>query len=187
MGKPRLLLHTCCGPCATVCVERLLPDYDVTLLWFNPNLQPPEEHERRLEAARTVASHFGVEMVTLPADERAWRRALEVVPAYEQEPEGGKRCAECMRYRLQRTAQEAQARGFAFFDTTLSVSPHKDQRVLNGALRQEAEERGLTLDYPHMDYRANAGFQRSLELSKLLELYRQNYCGCRFSRRDRSA
>lgn len=124
-------------------------------------------------------------MRELPPEERAWRKALGIVPGYAAEPEGGKRCAECIRYRLQRTAQEAAEGGFAFFDTTLSVSPHKDLRVIRGALRQEVEERDFALDYPHVDYRAEGGFQRSLELSKQLGLYRQNYCGCLYSRREK--
>jgi len=124
-----------------------------------------------------------VGMVLLPDDEKAWRRALSVVPNCADQPEGGKRCLMCLRFRIARTAREAEARGFLFFDTTLSVSPHKDLRVIRGALRQEVEERDYRLNYPHLDYRAHAGYQRSLELSKELDLYRQNYCGCLHSRK----
>ena len=184
MNKPGLLLHTCCGPCATVCLERLLPDYEVVLLWYNPNLQPKEEYERRLEAAREVAGHFDVGMVLLPEEERAWRRAVSAAPDCTEQPEGGTRCLMCLRFRIARAAQEAEQRGFPFFDTTLSVSPHKDLRVIRGALRQEVEERDYALNYPHQDYRGNGGFQRSLELSKELRLYRQNYCGCLPSKRE---
>jgi predicted adenine nucleotide alpha hydrolase (AANH) superfamily ATPase len=184
MHKPNLLLHACCGPCATVCVERLLPDYEVALLWYNPNIQPPEEYERRLEAARAVAEHFDVDLVVLPPEERAWRRAVSAVPDSAAQPEGGKRCLMCLRFRLARAAREAEQRGFPFFDTTLSVSPHKDLRVIRGALRQEVQERDYALNYPHQDYRANGGFQRSLDLSRELGLFRQNYCGCLPSRRE---
>lgn len=185
MARPRLLLHTCCGPCATVCVERLLPDYDVTLLWYNPNLDTREEAERRREAAGQVARHFGVELVALPEDNRAWRRALAVVPDFAAEPEGGRRCAMCLRFRIARAAQEALARQIPYFDTTLSVSPHKDPKTIRGALRQEVEEAGFRVVTPHVDFRAQGGFQRSAELSRQLGLYRQNYCGCVYSRKER--
>ena len=186
MNKPRLLLHTCCGPCATVCVERLLPDYEVALLWYNPNLDSHEEHERRLEAARTVAEHFGVGMIEIPPDPTNWEQAVSIFPGWETRAEGGPRCKVCLVVRIARTAREAAQRGFDHFDTSLSVSPHKDAGFIKRMLWAAAGD-NPPAETEAIDFRKQGGFLRSVELSRELGLYRQNYCGCRFSRRDSSA
>jgi len=179
--KPTLLLHVCCGPCATAAIERLRPRYDLTLFFSNPNLHPPEEHERRLEAARRVASHYGVPLVESADDHDAW---LEAVRGHEWEPEGGARCEVCFRVRLEETARETAARGLGAFTTTLSISPHKDLAKIGETGRRAALGRGVT--YVHEDLKKRDGFHRSVRLSRGLNLYRQDYCGCEFSLRERS-
>jgi predicted adenine nucleotide alpha hydrolase (AANH) superfamily ATPase len=175
--RPRLLLHTCCGPCATAVLERLLPQYDVTMLWYNPNLEPEDEYQRRREAAEQVAAYFRVEMIEIPPDREAWRKQVSLGPGWDKESEGGERCRLCWSMRVARTAEEAARQGFDYFDTTLTISPHKDADALRrilyaaGAAHPPVQPAGL-------DYRKRGGFQRSVELSRQLGLYRQNYCGC---------
>ncbi len=180
MDKSRLLLHACCGPCATVCVERLLPEYDVTLLWYNSNLYPSEEHQRRLEATRVVAEHFGVEMLEVAPDPANWRDAVSIVEDWQRQPEGGSRCKLCLTLRITRTALEAAQRGFDYFNTSLSVSPHKDADFIQRMLWATAGE-NPPAQTEAINFRKQGGFQRSIELSKELGLYRQDYCGCRYS------
>lgn len=179
---PRLLLHICCGPCATVVVERLLPKYQVTMLWYNPNLQPPDEYRWRLEAARQVAEHFRVEMIEIAPDRRDWAKCVSQVPGWRSEPEGGERCKLCCAMRVARTAQEALRRGFDYCDTTLRLSPHKDVDFLRQTLQAACAD-NPPVQVPDLDYRKRGGFQRSVELSRELGLYRQDYCGCLVGRR----
>lgn len=182
MSQARLLLHACCGPCATVCVERLLPDYAVTLLWYNPNLYPPEEHERRLMAARQVAEYFGVKMIEIPPDSAAWLQAISLVEGGVSQKEGGSRCKVCMVLRIARTAREAAQRGFDYFSTSLLVSPHKNEEFLTMMVRAAADD-NPPAQAAAVDFRKRGGFARSVELSKQLGLYRQDYCGCQYSLR----
>jgi epoxyqueuosine reductase len=174
--QPRLLLHACCGPCATVALERLLPRYAVTVLWYNPNLYPAEDAERRREAVLAVAGACGVEVLTPAASEAEW---LAVVAGLEAEPEGGRRCTECFRLRLGRTADLAASGGFTHSATTLSVGPQKKwEQIL--ALGEEAGA-AVGVQFVAECFRREGGFARSVALSKELGLYRQNYCGCRYS------
>ncbi len=176
LAQPRLLLHACCGPCATVALERLLPRYAVTVLWYNPNLYPAEDAERRREAVLAVAAASGVEVLAPAASEAEW---LGAVAGLEAEPEGGRRCAECFRLRLCRTAELAASGGFTHFATTLSVGPQKkwDQILALG----QAAATAAGVEFVAECFRRGGGFARSVELSKELALYRQNYCGCRYS------
>ncbi len=179
---PRLLLHTCCGPCATVVVERLLLEYEVTMLWYNPNLQPPSEYRRRQEAARQVAEHFHVEMVEVAPDHRDWVKWVSQAPGWRSQPEGGERCKLCCALRITRTAQEAARRGFDYCDTTLRLSPHKDVDLLRRILHAACAD-NPPVKAPALDYRKRGGFQRSVKLSRDLGLYRQDYCGCLVGRK----
>jgi epoxyqueuosine reductase len=173
--RPRLLLHVCCGPCATVALERLLPEYEVVALWYNPNIQPAEEHDLRLAGALQVTQHFGVEMALLPRDEADW---LEAVRGLEEEPEGGKRCAKCFRHRIARAVREA-GEGFSFVSTTLTVGPSKPAQIINGIGRAACA--GTGLQFVEADFKLQNGFARSVELSRSLGIYRQRYCGCAFA------
>ena len=175
----RLLLHICCGPCATACVERLREEgHDVTLFFSNANIAPETECERRLETARKFADAAGVPLV---ADEGAshddWLR--EVASGFEAEPEGGRRCRRCFEFNLRRAAAYARANDFDAFTTSLTVSPHKRSETVFEAGR--AADAAL---FREENFKKRDGFKRSLALSAELGLYRQNYCGCEFSLRS---
>ncbi len=178
-AKPQLLLHVCCGPCATAVIERLIRHYRVTAFWHNPNVHPTHEHDRRLEQVHLVTREFDVDLVVGGRDEAAW---LEAVAGQEAEPEGGARCPACFEHRLSETAREAARRGIGLIATTLTVSPHKRAEEINAIGRRVAGELGV--EFVAADFKQDGGFQRSVELSKELGLYRQRYCGCRFSRPD---
>ncbi len=174
----RLLLHICCGPCATACVERLREEgHDVTLFFSNANIAPEAECEKRLETARKFADAVGVPLV---ADEGAshadWLR--EVASGLENEPEGGRRCRRCFEFNLRRAAAFARANGFEALTTSLTVSPHKRSETVFEAGRAAAPDLFVEENFKKRD-----GFKRSLALSQALGLYRQDYCGCEFSRR----
>jgi len=177
-SKPRLLLHICCGPCATSVVERLRRDYEIVGYWDNPNVQPAEEHERRLEAARRFATQAGFELVVAPYDPEPWE---EAVRGLEDEPEGGRRCAVCYRLRLGAAAAEAVRRGATHLATTLTIGPQKKAAVINPLGEAAAGAHGLT--FVAEDFKKRAGLERSIELSRQHDLYRQGYCGCLYARR----
>jgi len=177
--RPRLLLHVCCGPCLTAVAERLLPEYDVSALWYNPNIDDPAEHDLRLRHAERVASHYGIKLDCAEDDPAGW---LEAVKGLEQEPEGGRRCPVCFEYRLRRAAEFAAQSGRAFLATTLTISPHKPVEAVNRiGFRVSAE---LGVGFVERNFRLAGGFQRSIELSNALGLYRQRFCGCSFARRS---
>lgn len=173
MSSPaRVLLHTCCGPCATHCVRTLQSDYAVTLFFSNSNIAPLAEYERRREAARELAGICAVPLVEDPYDHAAWLAHIE---GYEREPERGARCEKCFAFNLGRTADHAADHGFDLFTTTLTVSPHKSAP----SIFRIGEAAGPFLK---VDFKKKDGFKHSLELSKAYGLYRQNDCGCEFSR-----
>jgi epoxyqueuosine reductase len=172
--KPHLLLHVCCGPCATSVLEQLIERYHVTAFWHNPNIQPGEERERRLEQASVVAREFDLDLVIDDDDPGNW---LAAMAGYEDAPEGSERCTRCFETRLRRTAEEAAHRGFPTIATTLSVSPHKSVEAINRMGRRVAEELGV--GFVEADFKQDGGFQRSVAISRRLNLYRQRYCGCR--------
>jgi predicted adenine nucleotide alpha hydrolase (AANH) superfamily ATPase len=185
--KPGLLVHSCCGPCSTAVMERLSAAYDVTLFFFNPNITDEEEYERRLHAQQLAvekynASGYAPGRVTLVVGAYEPKLFLAKVRGLEREPEGGARCAKCFEMRLEKTAEYASLYGFDRFTTTLSVSPHKDHLLLVKIGTGLALRYGLA--FLAEDFKKQAGFQRAAELSKAYGLYRQNYCGCVFSRRE---
>jgi epoxyqueuosine reductase len=177
-ARPRLLLHCCCGPCATAVVERLREGHDLALYWFNPNIQPEEEYARRLAAMRTLAEAVGLPLHVEEGGEEEWERA---VAGLEDEPEGGARCDVCFRVRLEQAAAKAAELGCEAVAATLSISPHKDAERINSAGHAASQAQGLT--FLAEDFKSAGGFQRSVELAKQFGLYRQRYCGCLFSRR----
>lgn len=183
--KRSILLHSCCGPCSTACIERLLPDYKVTIFFYNPNITDKDEYERRRQAQikfleafnDTVSDEDKVEFIEgeyLPDD------YYNVCSGYSNEPEGGKRCTECFKLRMERTAQVALKTGNVLFGTTLTVSPHKNYMLISAIGSELARVYGL--EFLDVDFKKKAGFQRSIELSREYELYRQNYCGCEYSK-----
>ena len=178
--KKRLLLHACCAPCSSAVLERVAPHFDVTLFFYNPNITEKAEYEKRLsELYRFVEAVYG-DSVRVIDGGFSPEVFFEKTKGLEKEKEGGERCSVCYRERLFKTAKLAKEEGFDFFCTTLSVSPHKDAARLNeiGA----DLERGYGVKYLFSDFKKRKGYVRSIELSKEYGLYRQNYCGCVYSK-----
>ena len=176
-GKPALLLHSCCGPCSSYVLEYLTQHFDVTVLYYNPNIQPEAEYEKRLFYQREVLKHIPARILECAYDGPAFDA---VAAGYEAEPEGGDRCTRCFLLRLEETARRAAAGGFDYFCTTLTVSPHKDAARINRigeALGQRYGVRWLPSDFKKRD-----GYLRSIRLAQEYGLYRQDWCGCEFSR-----
>lgn len=184
--KKNLLLHSCCGPCSTACIERLLPDYRLTVFYYNPCITDRDEYEKRKENQIKVINEFNKdlkddEMIKLIEGEYLPNDYFERVAGLETEPEGGKRCMACFEMRLEKTADAALRTGNNLFGTTLTVSPHKNFNAISEIGNRIALEKGI--EFLDVDFKKRAGFQRSIELSKEMELYRQDYCGCEFSKR----
>lgn len=179
--KPKLLLHACCGPCSTACIERLTEHFEVTVFWYDPCIHPEKEYLLRLENARKLAGILGVPLIEAEYDTENY---FSIVKGLEKEPEGGERCTVCFRQRLERTARAAKEGGFEWFTTTLTVSPHKDAPRINTI----GEDAGKAWGVPFLpsDFKKRNGYLRSIELSKQYGLYRQDYCGCVFSVRTAS-
>lgn len=174
---PRLLLHCCCAPCASYALEYLSHQYRITILFFNPNIQPREEYIKRAEELgkllTLVTYPNPVDKIVAEYDPTAFKSAAE---PFLEEPEGGNRCRECFKLRLGETAALAKAGGYDLFATTLTVSPHKSAPVINEVGAELAESFGV--EYLRSDFKKKDGYRRSVELSKQYGLYRQLYCGC---------
>ena len=180
--RPRLLLHACCAPCSSAVLERLAQAFELTVLYYNPNIDPPAEyHRREAELERFVRdagyAAKGITVVEEPYDPAEYYTAVQ---GLEGEPERGARCTVCYRLRLERAAQYAAAHGFDWFCSTLSISPLKDPVRLNDIGQALAARYGVR--WLPSEFRKKDGYKRSLELSGEYGLYRQDYCGCRFSR-----
>ena len=183
--KPRLLLHSCCGPCSTAVIEKLIDDYEITVFYFNPSIYPEEEYLHRKDEQKRFLSELsakvGFEIGFIEGD-YDHRSFCDFVSGLEDAPEGGDRCKKCFYQRLENTAKLAKEKGFDLFDTTLSVSPHKNYDNIF-AIGKEIEAE-LRIKYLAGNYKKQDGYKRSIDLSKEYNLYRQNYCGCEFSKRD---
>lgn len=180
--KPRLLLHCCCGPCATAVIEKLLPHFEITLFYYNPNTYPESEYLRRFETLEKYASDAGLHVGVIKAEYRP-EEYSEAIKGFEDTPEGGARCLACIEMRLSATADYASTNGFGYFASTLSVSPMKNQTVINEAGFRQEKRTGVK--YLVNDFKKNDGYKRSVEISKEYGLYRQNYCGCEASLKGR--
>ena len=183
--KPSILLHACCGPCATACVERLAPDYSVTVYYYNPNITDREEYYLRRDTLLQFIRAFNEEhkdafhISYLEGDYDPERYIAKCGPLAE-EPEGGARCDLCFAMRLAETARKAGELGISYFTTTMSVSPHKNYdkiRTLGLSLEQETSSRFLDVHFKKKN-----GFGRSVQMSRQYGLYRQNFCGCEYAR-----
>lgn len=175
-----MLLHSCCAPCASAVIERLLPDFELSLFYYNPNITDRHEYEFRLSELKRLLREAYPSVLLIEGSYEP-ERYLEAVSGLETEPEGGGRCELCFGLRLGETAKKAAELGFDCFDSTLSISPHKSYPLISSTGRKYAESCGV--EYMGGDYKKNKGFERSVELSKKYSLYRQDFCGCRFSRR----
>ena len=178
--QPRLLLQSCCGPCSSAVLETLTRYFDVALLWYNPNIYPQSEFNKRFENQIKVIEDMGyADRVQVMAAPWKHEEYLARVKGLEGEPEGGERCTACFRLRLNQTAQTAAKYGFEWFCTTLTVSPHKDAARIN-AIGEEIG-RAYGVKFLPSDFKKRDGYKRSTELSRQYGIYRQNYCGCEFS------
>ena len=177
---PRVLLHSCCGPCSSAVLEYITQYFDVTLLWYNPNLYPKEEFDRRFKTQVELIEKMGladkVDILAEPWKSEDYYRRIK---GLENEPEGGKRCAECFRLRLLETARLAKHYGYDYFCTTLTLSRHKDAVLINTIGEEIAKAVGVS--WLPSDFKKRNGENRSIELSEQYGLYRQLYCGCEFS------
>ena len=181
--KPRLLLQACCAPCSSYTLEYIARYFDVTLLFYNPNISPKSEYDfRAAELCRFLAAHpacTAVKLIVPPYDAAPF---FEMAEGLSGEPEGGARCKKCYRLRLEETARAAKDGGYDYFCTTLSISPHKDAAALNAIGGELAETYGVP--YLFSDFKKKGGYARSIELSKAYDLYRQDYCGCVYSKAE---
>ena len=177
----RLLLHSCCAPCSSHCLSELSPQIGVTVLYYNPNLDCAEEYEKRKREQIRFLRETG--LADFLDCDYASEDYISAVHGLEEEKEGGARCAVCFRLRLDRTAREAKARGFDYFATTLTVSPLKNARLINEIGFAVAEEVGVK--YLPSDFKKRGGYLHSVRLSEEYGLYRQDYCGCAFSKAER--
>ena len=176
--RPTLLLHSCCGPCSSAVLERLTEHFRVTLLYYNPNIEPEEEYLHRLSEQKRLLELLPGDIPMLPCDyDNAAFEAF--APKLADAPEGGERCLACFALRLDYTAEQAKQHGFEYFTTTLSVSPHKNADNVNRIGEEAGKKYGVK--YLFADFKKKNGYLRSLELSKEYGLYRQDYCGCRYS------
>ncbi len=184
----RLLLHSCCGPCSTAVIEKLIPDWEITLFYFDPNITDRSEYEHRRDEQLRFINEYAertgnrVSFIEGDYDPEAF---LTLVRGHENDREGGARCALCFRTRLEKTAALAKELGFDAFDTTLTVSPYKDFDVISAIGRDLSSEYGVL--YLEGNYKKKNGYGRSIEFSREYGLYRQHYCGCVYSKRDSEA
>ena len=196
--RPRLLLHSCCAPCSSYVMEYLREHFCITVFYYNPNITASEEYDFRLEEEKRLIEAYNrqvetqdftgmnstskagkIEILEAPYDPENY---LEAVKGYESCPEGGDRCGICFEMRLRKTAEAALAGGYDFFTTTLTISPLKNAGMLNEIGERVGEQYGVK--FLPSDFKKKNGYKRSIELSKYFDLYRQNFCGCAFSKRD---
>lgn len=178
-GKKSILLHSCCGPCSSACIERLKDYFNITVLYYNPNIEPKEEYEHRKSEQKRLLEAWNIDFMECDYDNETFRCHIK---GLENEPEGGSRCSICFSLRLNYTAKCAKENNFDYFGTTLTVSPHKNSEVINKLGIRIGSSVGV--NYLCADFKKREGYKRSIELAKEYELYRQDYCGCQYSRRD---
>ena len=176
-SKPKVLLHCCCAPCASVCIERLKNFADVTAYFYNPNMDSKAEYLKRADEMVKLADFMDIDVII--EDYRAVEFLSSVV-GYENSLEGGYRCSICFNLRLEKTAFIAKEKGFDFFATSLTLSPLKNANKINSIGFDIGKSNGI--NYLPSDFKKQNGFIRSVELSNALNIYRQNYCGCIFSK-----
>lgn len=175
--RKKLLMHACCAPCSSACIERLMDCFDITVYFYNPNMDSIMEYNRRAEEQKRLCEILGVDCVIEKYNPNEF---YDSVVGLETEKEGGRRCVKCFDLRLNKTAKFAKENGFDYFTTTLTVSPLKNAELLN--LTGKFVENNVGVRFLPSDFKKRNGYLRSIELSKKFGLYRQNYCGCEFSK-----
>lgn len=182
---PNLLLHSCCAPCSSYVIEYLSKYFNITIFYYNPNISPIEEYEKRKEEQIRFINQFKtINKVNIIDTSYDHEEFLEIAKGLEQELEGGSRCIKCYLLRLEQTALKAKELNFDYFATTLTVSPYKNSNKINdiGKLLEEK----YNTKYLLSDFKKKDGYKRSIELASTYNLYRQNYCGCEFSRKEKN-
>ena len=183
-NRPKVLLHCCCGPCSSSVLEYLTQHFELTLLWYNPNIYPEAEFELRYGAFVKMIEDMGLkDKVGIIREEWRNEEYNERIRGHEDAPEGGSRCRECFRLRLEETAKKASALGFDYFCTTITLSRHKNALLINELGEKAAEE--FSVRWLPSDFKKRDGENRSVELCEIYNVYRQLYCGCEFSLRRR--
>lgn len=181
--RPRLLLHVCCAPCSSYVIEYLSAFFDITLYYYNPNISPKKEYDFRLDEltrlAETLPEAAGVKIIPCEYDPQPF---LDMAKGLEALPEGGERCKKCYKLRLEQTAMAAKDGGYDYFTTTLTISPYKNADWLNSIGEKMSEK--YAVPYLFSDFKKKNGYKRSIELSHLYGLYRQDYCGCAYSKAE---
>lgn len=181
LGKnKKLLIHACCAPCSTACLERVVPYFNTTVYFYNPNMDTAEEYFKRAEEERRFLKEAYGDSVGLVIENYRSEEFYKIAEGEENAPEGGSRCTKCFNLRLTETAKYAKEHSFDCISTTLTVSPYKNAPLLNEVGERVAKENGV--EWIYCDFKKKNGFLRSTELSQRFGLYRQNYCGCVFSK-----
>ena len=175
--KHSLLLHCCCAPCSSACLERLKDFFDITVLYYNPNIEDEEYLRRKAELSRLIGETGWAKEIDCDRDKKSYYTAVR---GLENEPEGGKRCEVCFELRLEKTAEVAEKHNFDYFATTLTISPLKNAFIINEIGERLAE--GKKVKWLYSDFKKRNGYLQSLRLSEKYSLYRQNYCGCVYSK-----
>jgi len=180
---PKLLLHSCCAPCSSYVISYLSEFFDITIFYYNPNISPKEEYEKRKEEQIRLINEMPtknkVSILDCDYDNDLYEKTIS---GLEKEPEGGRRCYKCFMLRLDKTAKEAKDNNFDYFSTTLSVSPYKNSKVLN-EIGIELQDK-YNIKWLYSDFKKKDGYKKSILLSKEYNLYRQNYCGCKYSKKE---
>lgn len=180
---PNLLLHSCCGPCSSYVIEYLNEYFNITILYYNPNISPYEEYlkrkEEQIKLINSIETKNKINIIDCDYDNDIYE---EKIKGLEKEPEKGKRCTVCFDLRLDYTAKKAKTLNYNYFCTTLTVSPYKNSELINKIGKEKQEK--YNINWLYSDFKKNNGYKRSIELSKKYNLYRQNYCGCVYSKRD---
>ena len=178
--RPRLLLHACCAPCSSYVLEYLTQYFDITVFFYNPNISPESEYLHRVSEIKRLISEM-CPTVKFIEGRYEPEKFYEMAKGLENEPERGARCVKCYRMRIEESAVIAKQNNFDYFTTTLSISPQKDSHVLNSIGKEISEI--YNVPYLYSDFKKKGGYKRSIELSAEFHLYRQNFCGCIYSKR----
>lgn len=178
--KPKLLLHVCCAPCSSYVLTYLSNYFDITVLYYNPNISPIEEYQKRLNEEKRLIKELNKENIHIMECNYDNEEFENIAKGLEEVPEGGIRCHKCYNLRIEKTAQIAKENNFDYFTTTLTISPLKNSQVLNKIGKDLSEK--YDVKYLYSDFKKKEGYKTSIILSKKYNLYRQNYCGCRYSK-----